>query len=162
MNPDRGDRGGLSVLFDLFAAGQAARGLLNEALRQSPLKPDEYAVYSALTEPGPHTPTSIRRRLGMPAPTLSDYLANMEARSHLRRQTNPEDGRSAILSLTRAGQTAHARTARDFDPAIAALLKQLDGDVAALRAGLVDLREAAMRASEHLSSRDRPERATRR
>lgn len=146
MTKDRGAPGSLSILFDLFATGQAARSLLSEALRDSPLKPDEYAVYSALVEPGRHTPTSIRQRLGMPAPTLSDYLAAMTARSHLNREANPEDGRSAILSLTRAGRTAHARTARDFEPAIATLIDEFDGDVAAVRACLTDLRDAALRA----------------
>ena len=146
-----GESGSLSILFDLFAAGQAARSLLNEALRDSPLKPDEYAVYSAMAEPGPHTATTLRLRLGMPAPTLSDYLAAMTGRSHLSRKAHPDDGRSSLLSLTRAGRAAHARTALDFEPAIAALLRELEGNVTTLQANLAALREAAMRASAKIS-----------
>ena len=146
-----GERGSPSILFDLFAAGQAARALLNGALRDSPLRPDEYAVYSALGEPGRHTPTSIRQQLGMAGPTLSDYLATMATRSHLSRARNPDDGRSTILGLTRAGRLAHSRTARDFDPAIAAVLKELSGDAEAIRSCLIDLRNAASRASISLS-----------
>ena len=149
------ERGSPSILFDLFAAGQAARALLNEALRDSPLRPDEYAVYSALAEPGRHTPTSIRQQLGMPAATLSDYLATMAARSHLKRERNPDDGRSALLGLTRGGRLAHARTARDFDPAIAAVLEELDGDVATIRSCLTELREATVQASTLLANRSK-------
>ena len=137
------NNGGLSILFDLFAASQAARELLADALRDSPLKPDEYAVYSLLAEPGAHTPTSVRVRLGMPAPTLSDYLAGMSSRGHLNRKANPHDGRSALIGLTAAGRAAHARTARDFEPAIAALLRELRTDPATIHTSLNDLREAA-------------------
>lgn len=138
----------LSLLFHLFAASQGARGLLNAALRDSPLNPDEYAVYSAAAEPGPHTPTSLRLRLGMPAPTLSDYLAAMTARGHLKRKANPQDGRSTLLSLTRSGRTAHTRTAKAFEPALRRFLAELDTDTRTLRANLVELREAALAALE--------------
>ena len=146
--PDEQDPESLSILFDLFAAGQASRALLVAALATSPLKPDEYAVYSVLNEPGTHTPTAVRSRLGMPAPTLSDYLSAMAERGHLARKSNPDDGRSSVLTLTRAGRAAHARTARDFEPAIRALLQELVSDPSDLRAGLNELREAALRAAE--------------
>lgn len=151
-DPDGGPDS-LSVLFELFAASQAARALLGHALRRSPLTPDEYAVYSVLIDPGLHTPTSLRQRLGMPAPTLSDYLAVMADRGHLRRTRNPDDGRSSYLRLTASGKAAHRATARDFEPAIRALLDELRRSPTRLRAGLVDLREAAARATDTLTHR---------
>jgi hypothetical protein len=40
----------ISLLFDVFVVNQRLRALLGHALRDSELRPDEYAVYSVLFE----------------------------------------------------------------------------------------------------------------
>ena len=41
---------GTSLLFDVFALGQSVGRLLSAAMRDGPLTPAEYAVYSAMFE----------------------------------------------------------------------------------------------------------------
>ena len=53
-----------SLLFDLFAANQRVRSLLVTAMDGAGLKPDEYAVYSALFEFEPMSPTEIAGFVG--------------------------------------------------------------------------------------------------
>src|SRR5688500_1471001 len=92
-----------SLLFDLFAASQQVRTLLVGGMRDSPLAPDEYAVYSGVLEFGPITPTQLARVVGMPPTTLSHYLRDMRRRGHVEEKPNPRDGRSQLMTLTPDG-----------------------------------------------------------
>ena len=56
----------LSLLFELYAASRAAGELVRAAMVDAPLTPEEYAVYSVLFDEGPHAPTELARRTGMP------------------------------------------------------------------------------------------------
>jgi hypothetical protein len=42
----------LSILFDIFALGQQVRTLLNTAMQDAGMRPDEYAAYSVVFEDG--------------------------------------------------------------------------------------------------------------
>ena len=53
---------GTSLLFDVFALNQAVGRLLNAAMRDGPLTPGEYAVYSAVFELEAATPDRSLRR----------------------------------------------------------------------------------------------------
>ena len=110
----------LSILFDLFAAGQRMKRLLTAAMVESPLGPEEYAAYSVIFERGPLTPTDMAKTLGMPVTTVLDLLRTVAARGHIERQPNPDDGRSYLISLTDAGvqtqQAASLEFARAMTP----------------------------------------------
>ena len=93
-----------SLLFDLFAANQRVRSLLTAAMDGAGLKPDEYAVYSALFEFEPISPTEIATIVGMPPTTLSHYIRAMRERGHLDERRNPQDSRSRVLTLTVSGR----------------------------------------------------------
>ena len=104
----------LSLLFHLFAAEQRVRTLVVRAMADAGLKPDEYAVYSVLFDEGPHAPTDLARRVGMPPTTMSHYVRAMLERHHVSRETVPGDRRSFRLALTPAGLDAHGRASRAF------------------------------------------------
>jgi DNA-binding MarR family transcriptional regulator len=87
----------------VFAVDQQLAALLGQTMRGAPLRPAEFAVYSALRLEQPVTPTRLAAVLGMPPTTLSSALRKMSDSGHLRRTPNPDDGRSQLLELTGRG-----------------------------------------------------------
>lgn len=138
-----------SVLFDLFAASQRVRSLLAEAMDGCGLRPDEYAVYSALVEFEPLSPSGMAQVAGMPPTTMSHYIREMRERGHLAEAPNPRDGRSRMLSLTAEGRAAHRRANRAFEEAYARFVDELP-DTAAAKQAMVDIERAAGLALESL------------
>jgi DNA-binding MarR family transcriptional regulator len=114
-----------SLLFDLFAANQQVKTLLTRAMAASPLKPDEYAVYSGVFEFGPIAPTDLAAVVGMPPTTLSHYIRHMREAGHVLERPDPRDGRSRTLSLTAKGLAAHKRANRAFEVAYAAFVQRV-------------------------------------
>jgi DNA-binding MarR family transcriptional regulator len=104
----------LSLLFHLFAAEQRVRTLVTSAMADCGLRPDEYAVYSVLFDEGPHAPTDLARRVGMPPTTMSHYVRAMLERGHVEREIVASDRRSYRLRLTDAGLAAHAEASHAF------------------------------------------------
>ena len=95
--------GRTSLLFDVFVLGQRTKALVEAAMRDAGLRPDEYAAYSVVFELGPITLTAMARELGMPITTVADHVRTMEARGHLRKAPHASDGRARALSLTASG-----------------------------------------------------------
>jgi DNA-binding MarR family transcriptional regulator len=116
------------IFLVLFALHQQLAGLLAQAMTRAPLSPADFAVYSALRLIEPTTPTELAATLGMRATTLSSVLAKMEQLAHLRRQRNPADGRSRVISLTDAGRQATEDCFPAFGQAIQAFRRHLPVD----------------------------------
>jgi DNA-binding MarR family transcriptional regulator len=114
-----------SILFEVFALNQQLRELLDEAMRDSPLNPSDYAIVSAVFEDEAPTPTQLARRLGMPLSTTVEQVQAFERRGYLRRFPNPEDRRSYRVTLTAAGRKAHRRAAEEFELAYSAVVEGL-------------------------------------
>lgn len=108
-------KGDGSVLYDVYVASQAVNAMLLEGLADAPLTPTEYAIYSAVFERDPATPSELSHALGMPAQTMSDWIGVMRDRGHAETRRNPRDGRSQLVSLTAEGRRAHRRTNRSFE-----------------------------------------------
>jgi DNA-binding MarR family transcriptional regulator len=136
-----------SLLFDVFVLNQAVRRLLNAAMADSPLRPEEYAVYSVVFEEEAVSPTAMATRLGMPLTTVAEYVREMEARGDARRVPNPRDGRSYLLVLSAAGLAAHREANRRFERAYAALVEALPEGEGPARRALADLLAAAQAAA---------------
>jgi DNA-binding MarR family transcriptional regulator len=136
-----------SLLFDVFATGQAVGRLLAVAMRDSPLSPAEYAIYSAMFELEAATPTRLAARLGMPLTTFADQLRVVEARGHATRLPHPTDGRSYRVVLTAAGRDAHRSANAGFEAAHRAFSAALPNGEGPARRGLEDIRVAADRAA---------------
>jgi DNA-binding MarR family transcriptional regulator len=126
----------------LFALGQQLGSLLGQAMASAPLSPSDFAVYSALRLVQPVTLTSLASTLGMRPTTLSSILSRMEQHGHLRREANPADGRSRLVSLTDEGRAATEACFPVFSQAIGAFLRHLE----VAQQPLLDHLEAASRA----------------
>ena len=133
----------VSLLFDVFVLNQRLRSLLNHALTESGLRPDEYAVYSLLYEMSWLTPTEMATEMAMPVTTVLDYLRAMSKRGHVKRARNPADGRSYRVSLTMQGLAEHRRTNREWNVAVRALEKALGARAGEVREALHALDDAA-------------------
>ena len=107
----------LSLLFELYAASRASSELIHAAMVEAPLTPEEYAVYSVIFDEGPHAPTELARRTGMPPTSMSHFVRAMLERGHAERAPLPEDRRSYRIVLTEAGLQAHADSSRAFQEA---------------------------------------------
>lgn len=134
---------GTSILFDVFALNEAVERLLAGAMRDGPLTPGEYAVYSAVFELEAASPTELAARLGMRLTTFIDQLRLMEGRGHARRVGHPSDGRSYRVVLTAAGLEAHHAANRRFERAYQAFRSHLPDGEAPAKQGLLVVRRAA-------------------
>jgi DNA-binding MarR family transcriptional regulator len=114
-----------SILFDVFVLGQRARALVNQAMHDSVLRPDEYAAYSVVFEMQPVTLTEMAEQLAMPLTTVAEYVGAMADRAHVVKKPDPDDQRARLLTLTPAGIRAHRQASRTFERAYQALLREL-------------------------------------
>jgi DNA-binding MarR family transcriptional regulator len=135
--------GGPTILLDLFLTNQQRKRMIEAALEQTELPPEDYPVYVIVGAEGPWTPTRLAARLEMPLSTVLFRLGRLERRGHAERVPNPDDGRSYLIQLTEDGERllAKARPAfRDYAEAVEGRLgpKRVD----ALRAALDELRQA--------------------
>jgi DNA-binding MarR family transcriptional regulator len=141
-----------SLLFDVFALSQAVGRLLAETMREGPLTPSEYAVYSAIFELEAASPTQLAARLGMRLTTFVDHLRAIERRQHARRLPHPDDRRSYRVVLTAAGLEAHRAANAQFERAHAAFEAELGPEAATAKSALRGIRSAANRATVALSA----------
>lgn len=132
-----------SLLFDVFALNQAVGRLLAGAMRDGPLTPTEYAIYSAVFELEAATPTTLAARLGMRLTTFVDQLRLLEARGHARRIPHPTDGRSYKVVLTAVGREAHLAANHRFEEAHRAIWAHLSERDRGAQASLRAIRQAA-------------------
>ena len=142
----------LSVLFELFAASRSVGELLAAAMADSPLTPEEYAVYSVLFDEGPHAPTELARRTGMPPTTMSHFVRGMLVRGHAERSPAVDDRRSYRIVLTPAGMRAHAAASTAFAEADQRFIRALAADEEDARSILHSIGRAAATARERLSA----------
>jgi DNA-binding MarR family transcriptional regulator len=147
--PDPGSSSDLldtSLLFEVFALNQAVGRFLAAAMRDGPLTPAEYAVYSATFELEIGTPTALAARLGMRLTTFMDQLRLAERRGHARRVPNPGDRRSYRVVLTAGGLAAHRAANRQFELAHGRFVEALGGGEVRPRQVLRAMRETIERA----------------
>src|SRR5262249_54273308 len=142
------------VLFDVFWAQQKRKRLIERALADTELPPEDYPLYVLIGAEGPWTPTGLAERLQMPLSTVIFRVKRLEARGHATRVANPGDGRSFLIELTSPGRRLldQARPAfRDFAEAVEARLGEKR--IAALRSALTELRHAI---DDELAAREVP------
>ena len=132
-----------TILFEVFWTQQKRKRLIESALVEVDLPPEDYPVYVLIGAEGPWTPTGLAERLQMPLSTVIFRFKRLEARGDAERVPNPDDGRSFLIRLTPKGQRLLelARPAfRDYAEAVEARLgpKRIDE----VRAAMIELREA--------------------
>jgi DNA-binding MarR family transcriptional regulator len=134
--------GGPTILLDLFLTNQRRKRMIEAALAQTELPPEDYPVYVLVGAEGPWTPTGLAKRMEMPLSTMLFRLRRLERRGHAERIRNPDDGRSYLIRLTKAGERllGEARPAfRDYAEAVEGRLGSKR--VESLRAALEELRQ---------------------
>jgi len=131
-----------NALLGVWSLARSVRALLDDALADSGLDADEYAVYSLLAVGGGLTPTELANLLFAPATTVTSYVKRLEARGHLERVANPKDGRSYRMMLTPTGLRAHRRAADLFVPVLGRVETALGRSEPRVRAALLTLRRA--------------------
>ena len=89
----------IGLLFQIFRTHQVNARLVGRALAPTGLRGDDYAVYSYLLQ-GPTTLTDLAEGTGLPLTTAAGYVQRFEDRGHVRKEPNPDDGRSRLISLT--------------------------------------------------------------
>jgi len=108
---------GLSnVLFDVWLVSRAATALIDEAIHESGLDADEFAIYSILASTRGMTPSELARWMAAPPTTVSSYIKRFERRGHVRKAAHPEDRRSYHVLLTADGEAAHLAAGARFLP----------------------------------------------
>lgn len=137
-----------NVLFDTWLAARAAIALLDDALAGTGLDAEDFAVYSVLRGAGEISPGELARWMSAPPTTVSSHVKRLVARGHVRQVPHPEDRRSYRLTLTDAGQRAHATAGRRFLPALAAVEAALPRPASDVQEALRDL-HAAIGAAAH-------------
>jgi DNA-binding MarR family transcriptional regulator len=138
--PPRAD---VSLLFDLFVAGQRMRRVLVQGMTGSGMRPDEYAAYSLLFMHGPITATEMARQMGMPLSTVLDYLKQIHRAGHLKRSPDPGDGRALMLALNERGMAAQRRANRHWEVVRKQVEASLTMSVTEVRRTLQALDDAA-------------------
>jgi DNA-binding MarR family transcriptional regulator len=128
-------RADVSLLFDLFVAGQRVRRVLADGMEGSGMRADEYGVYSLLFMHGPMTATEMALQLGLPLSTVLDYLKTIDAAGHLVRVRHPDDGRAVQIALNSRGVAAQVRANKHWE----VVRKQIEGS---LRVPKTEVREA--------------------
>ena len=134
-----------TLLFDVWSLAGATRALLDDALADSGLSAEEFALYSLLHMSG-RTPTELATALHVPATTMSSILKRLDRRGHIRRRDHPDDRRSSIIELSPAGRAAHQKAGEAFLPVLERVEAALDRPVADARGALVAI-DAAVRAA---------------
>ncbi|MFC7362179.1 MarR family winged helix-turn-helix transcriptional regulator [Nocardioides astragali] len=106
----------VDVTFMVWLTSRATTDLVDSVLAPAGLDGDEFAIYSVLTAAPSITPTELARWMAAPPTTVSSYVKRFEARGHVEREPNPDDGRSYRIKLTPAGRRAHRAAAKLFIP----------------------------------------------
>jgi DNA-binding MarR family transcriptional regulator len=135
-----------SILLELYVMSQIGGTLLRAELEAAGVEVDSFGFLSTIAVLEPPTPSQLAAELGLPLTTVSDTVQRLVDRGYVRREPNPEDGRSVLIHLTDRGR----KMARDASPAVRAtqqrIAAELDRPLAEVRAVLDDL-ERAMRAA---------------
>jgi len=116
----------LTLLYQLYLAGQASRRFMKLALQGTGMSGEEYAIYSYLTANGPRTLSQAARDLGMPVTSVATLLAPLLKAGMIERRAHPRDGRARLLLLTDAGRASMDRAVPTFSAAYRLVLAQLD------------------------------------
>ena len=93
----------LSILLLVVAAHQRMGQLVERELSADGVGAADYALLSLVGARGPARLTEVAGELGMRLTTASDAIRRLEARGHVRRMPNPDDGRSVLVELTETG-----------------------------------------------------------
>ena len=109
MEPEADAWSEASIGRHLFLAAKAARTFHTHRLAAAGATFGVWTILAALRSGGPMIQRVLAGRLAIEGPTLTRYLAQMEADGLVRRQRSDADRRAATVELTPAGEAAYRR-----------------------------------------------------
>ncbi len=126
--------------------------LLVKQVRSKEISRTEMEALSILTE-GPRKVTELTELTGIAQPTMTLLVKRLQEKGWVRREGLPDDGRVAMISLTKAGSTAQETFRAQFLAALRAdlqgltdqQLKELSAATETLSSFVDDLRQRAGR-----------------
>ncbi len=98
--------------------------LLVKQVRSKEISRTEMEVLSILTE-GPRKITELTELAGIAQPTMTLLVKRLQEKGWVQREGLPDDGRVAMISLTKSGSTAQQRFRAQFLAALRVDLQQL-------------------------------------
>lgn len=139
---------GRSALDDDDLAGRLALavGRLNRRMRSSTggLSHGQLSALSTIVRRGPLRPGELAAIEVVAAPTITRVVSDLEARGLVKREPDPDDGRSSFVSGTDAGVELLFRARSDRARAVQAIVAELTPEqVEAIAAALPALERAA-------------------
>ena len=97
------------------------------------LSPSMMAALATIENHGPLTPSSLAERERIKRPTATRVLQRLEEEGLIERSADPDDGRSAVVRVTREGAALLKKLRSRKNAYLARRLRELpDEDVAAL------------------------------
>src|SRR4051794_22935478 len=101
-----------AVIADLAARLRVEIGRLTRQTRQHSrggFTPSQVSALASLDQRGPMRLGALARVECIAPPTLTKIVAHLESAGLVERSVDPDDRRSAVVSLTRAGRSALSR-----------------------------------------------------
>jgi DNA-binding MarR family transcriptional regulator len=142
-----------SILLDLYAMAHLAGGVLDPELAARGVSSDDFGLLSMIVLHEPVTPTRLAAELGVPPTTLSSMLQRLVENGLARREPNPVDGRSALISLTDEGLARARSGSPAVRAAVSRIADELERPFDEVAAALEDLHRA-MRAALAAGTRE--------
>lgn len=131
-----------NVLFDIWLVSRAATARITEAVRETGLDADEFAIYSVLASTDGMTPTELAHWMAAPPTTVSSYVKRFTRRGHVERFNNEGDRRSYLIRLTDEGRAVHHAAGILFMPLLEGVSRRLGPNGATTHARLRSLHDA--------------------
>ena len=139
-------------LLNLFTASQLANSLIQEELKAIGLRSYWLGVLHLIWLNEPVTPSALEALSGVRPSTLRDVVDGLVERGHVRRDPNPDDRRSTLLSVTDEGERVSVDAMNATSKAYERLQEHLPWPVMKVDPPLEDL-IGALQAALGLSSR---------
>ena len=92
------------VVLELFESSLLLNRLISRELAAVGLRAELFGLLTLIRSLGPITPTALAAEAGIAPATLSDHVQTLVDRGHVRRDPNPRDRRSYLVTLTPAGK----------------------------------------------------------
>ena len=92
-----------ALMQELYTAGQLVNALVTRELEAVGVPAHDFSFLGWIAQLQPVTPSRLTAETGLPATTIRDYIRRGLERGTLRKEPNPDDGRSYHLVLSPAG-----------------------------------------------------------
>ena len=115
-----------NILLTAWTTAPRIEQLMRRELEAADADTPQFALLTMIHLLEPVTPTRLGAEMGMPAATVSDRLRELFDLAHIRREPNPRDGRSYVITTTAAGRRTIDRAEKAVLRARHAVAQELD------------------------------------